>query len=751
MKHFFCSNKNNPWFLVFICILVVSLCAMLMMSKDAGNSGDEDGSQIPQGKNIVNYFKTNGADTTCMTFSNLKYYGSSPDVIAEYWNQTFKVENIHQSRHTFFAFYGWIALLFAGLIAYLIGGWRAATITVLLLFFSPRFLGHSLNNPKDIPFAAALTAGIYFIMLFFKQFPKVKIYTFIGLIFFIAFAISVRIGGVMLVAYFGLFGIIYLMMDHRKNRVQGSEFKVQSSKLKVKSSKVIVQSSNFKFQSLKTFRMLIYGLGIAIVSFFLGILLWPFALQSPINNTFAAFSEMSSFSLSIRQLFEGTLQWSNRLPWYYTPKFILITIPIDVLVGLILFFIFIRKDKKNYFNYFIIFFSFFFPIFWIVYTNANVYGGWRHSLFAYPPMVIAAALGFNLVIEWIAKKTTKITLISIIAMGAILLLWNPIRHIVLNHPYEYIYFNELEGGTKNAYGNYEMDYYYNSTREASEWLIANAQKSGLENGDKIIVLSWHTASVQYFLRNDTADFQVVYSRWDRRSEKDWDYAIFPITGMMPEEIKNVDFPPKNTVFQVKVDEKPICLVLKRETKDDFIGAQLKSNKEYAAAIPYLTNALKSDPTNISIYMNLIETFYNLGKLDSAKFYIDQILEYTPKFSPANFALANYYYNTGDAEKALKTLKVIRQNNIQFTESYQLTFQIYTERKDYINAEKVLLEYLAIGKFETKVFNQLVELYRVQGLNERSANKKAFIKFADMFEKFGKKEEAQQYRDAARKL
>jgi hypothetical protein len=398
MKHFFEKNKKNPWFWAFFTLITVTLFALPIMSKDAGNSGDEDGFQVPQGRNIVNYFKTNGEDTTCMSFQNLKYYGSSPDVIAEYWNRTFKVEDISQTRHIFNSLYGWLALLFAGLTAYLIGGWRAGVLTVLLLFFSPRFLGHSFNNSKDIPFAAAVMAAIYFMTLFFKQFPKVKIYTLILLTLFIAFAISVRIGGVLLYAYFGLFGLIFLIIDYRKNRVPGS---------KVKSTPSPRRRGKFSILNSQFFKLLLYGLGVAIVSYFLGILLWPYALQSPIKNPLEAFGEMSNFAIGIRQLFEREIQWSDMLPWYYTPKFVLITIPIAVIAGLLLFFAFLWKDKKNYFNYFIIFFTFFFPIFWIVYTNANVYGGWRHSLFAYPPMVVAAGLGFNLAIEWVAQKVVK--------------------------------------------------------------------------------------------------------------------------------------------------------------------------------------------------------------------------------------------------------------------------------------------------------------------------------------------------------
>ncbi|MCL2290805.1 MAG: hypothetical protein FWC34_08935 [Bacteroidetes bacterium] len=732
MKHFFNENKKNPWFWAFFIVIVVTLFAMPIMSKDAGNSGDEDGFQIPHARNVVNYFKTSGEDTTCMSFENLKYYGSSPDVLMQYWNDFFDVENISQSRHIFNALYGWIALLFAGLIAWLIGGWRASAITVLLLFFSPRFLGHSFNNPKDIPFAAGVMAATYFMILFFRQFPKVKISTLIFLILFIAFSISVRVGGVLLYAYFGLFGLVYLIVDYMKHRKDKARL-----------------APTFKSKFL---RMFLYGLGVVIVSYFLGILLWPYARLAPIKHTLEAFSEMSAFAIGIRQLFEGSLQWSDMLPWYYTPKFIFMTIPIAVIIGLLCFFVLLWKDKKNYFNYFIIAFAFLFPIFWIAYSGANVYGGWRHSLFAYPPMVVAAGLGFNLFIEWISKKTTKSAIINIaVVVVILLLLWHPIRHTVKNHPYQYIYFNELAGGINKAYGNHEMDYYYHSTREASEWVIANAIKSGLETGNKIKVATWHPASVQYFFRNDTADFHVSFSRWYERGNSDWDYAIFTITGIMSEEIKNANFPPKNAIYQIKVDGKPIGLVLKRETKDDFAGFQLKNKKEFESAIYHLKKVAETDPTNVSAFINLIESYFNTGKVDSAKIYIDQLLEYVPKYEPVNYMLAHYYNATREFDKALKVLKTTRENNVNFKAAYHFAFQLYAQQNDLKNAEKMMLDLLKINQLDEQGFNQLITIYKAQGLDERAAYKKAYRKHIEVFEKLGKKKEAQIYRDALKKL
>jgi tetratricopeptide (TPR) repeat protein len=350
------------------------------------------------------------------------------------------------------------------------------------------------------------------------------------------------------------------------------------------------------------------------------------------------------------------------------------------------------------------------------------------------------------------NKTTKILLINLAAIAAILLLlWNPIRHTVKNHPYEYVYFNELSGGTNKVFGNYEMDYYYHSTREAAEWVIANATKTGLETGNKIRVATWHAASVQYFFRNDTANFHVSFSRWYERGNNDWDYAIFTVTGMMPEELKSSNFPPKNTVYEVTVDGKPICLVLKRETKDDLTGSQLKNNQQFAPAIPHLKKALEADPSNISISMNLIECYFNTGKLDTAKMYIDQLLEYVPKYEPANYMWAHYCTYTGEPDQALKILRTIREHNVKFKAAYHFAFQIYAQQNDLKNAEKMMLGLLAADQLDEQGYSQLIAIYKAQGIDERGAYKKIYKKYIDMYEKKGNKKNAQMYRDALKKM
>lgn len=736
MKEFLRNNKKNFWFWAYLIVAVATLIALPIMSLDAGNTGDEDQFQIPQGKNVINYFKTHGEDTTCLNFQgNLQYYGSSFDIVTEFINQTFHIEDINISRHICNSLLGWLAILMVGLIAYQFGGFRAGVFAMILLFLSPRFLGHSFNNPKDIPFATAIISAIFSMILFFKQFPKVKWYTYVILVFSIAFSISVRIGGLILFGYFGLLGLVYLIVTFANEKKM---LNLSNKKTKV---------SFFDCISWKNvFKMLWMGLGICIVGYFMGLLLWPYALQSPIKNPIEAFRLMAGFDTSIRQVFEGAMLWSDKLPWYYTPKYILITIPIAVILGLILFFVFCWRKKENRFGAFILFFTFFFPIFWIVYTRANVYGGWRHAIFAYPPMVAAAGWGFSAIFQWLEEKCSKIKA-PIMNIGSLVvllvLLISPIRFIFANHPYEYTYFNGIVGGTKNALGNYELDYYYNSMREASEWIIANAEKPA--DGSKIKVASWHTASTSYFFRKDTANFQIKFARWYERESVDWDYAIFTVTGINPEHLRSKEFPPKNTIKTIDVDGVPIALILKRKDKNDYLAIQAKLNHQYDSAKIFAFKSLQKDPGNPGALITLAEIYCRQQQPDSSLFYINKYLKYDSQAEAAHYLKSYSYLLKNDIPTAIRVIKSSKAYNVKYAPIHYLAIQIYMQQQDFISAKKEFEELIELEMVDNEFVTLWLAYNRAQGIDENTAYAILYKKVANTLESHGKKKQAEEYR------
>jgi tetratricopeptide (TPR) repeat protein len=454
---------------------------------------------------------------------------------------------------------------------------------------------------------------------------------------------------------------------------------------------------------------------------------------------------MAHFAVSLRQVFEGASQWSNALPWYYTPKYILISVPIAVILGALIYPFVGGLKKSNRFTSFIVYFAFIFPIFWIVYSKANVYGGWRHAMFAYPPMVVAAGLGFNALVDFLKNKYLKIAATAL----PFLLLLLPLVHIIKNHPYEYVYFNELAGGTKKAYGQYELDYYYHSTRAASEWIIANAEKSGLETGDKIKVATWHTPSVAYFFRHDTAKFNVEFSRWYERGNNDWDYAIFVTTGINPVILRNGTYPPGNTVHTIEVDGVPIASILKRTDKKDYYGyVQMQAGNIDSAKILF-KQSLEILPENESVLTNLANIYLQQGLFDSAIFYLNKFLAFEPNNESANYMAAISYYHKRDYNQALSYCKEVSRNNPKSSNGYSLAASVYLQMNDIYSAEKELLKLMDVGAFDQNAANQLINIYRSQGLNERVAQKKMFKHLAESYRKLGNKELADQYEEASR--
>ncbi len=740
------KNKNNITWIAFFAVLLI---AMILMSIDAGMNGDEE-MQATHASNVLDYYQSFGKDTAAVSttilkngnpeFWNLPYYGQVIDNLASFIARFFNIEDIMLTRHIVSAIFGWIAILFVALMSLRISGnQKAAVFTALLLFLSPRFIGHSFNNIKDVSFATAMIMGIYYIYLFLSEFPYPKRATVIKLTLSIAFAMAIRVPGILLLPYFALFSLVFLIRQHYINKALK---KSTDTKRKIKITIQKEHTISYLFR-----KLLKYGIGIALAAYVLMVLAWPYAIEAPIAHVKEAFSGMSQFSTGIRQVFEGNFQWSDAFPWYYTPKYILITIPIAVIIGMLIYPFIGGWKKEKRFSTFIIYFTFIFPIFWIIYTKANVYGGWRHSLFTYLPMVIAAGLGFDALVEIVKNKYAKILL----SFLPFVLLLPPFFYIAKNHPYEYVYFNKTIGGVKGAYGNYELDYYYHSTREASEWIIKNAEKSGLETGDKIIVATWHPASVSYYFRHDTNRFSIGFARWYERGNSDWDYAIFVITGIAPELQKSQFFPPTNTVHTITVDGKPICLILKRNDKSDMIAYQYKEAQAYDSALLYLEKAIVLNPANEASLINIIEIYFDTKQLEKAKTYIDKFLAIEPHNEIANLYLMNYYLSINKIDQATQICNLLKTINYKNVQAYLVLSDIYMNRGNLIGAEQELLSLIDVGRIDDHIAQKLMKVFQAQGLNERAAAKKLYKVLADSFKKNGQKDLYYEYQQAYERM
>jgi hypothetical protein len=411
------------------------------------------------------------------------------------------------------------------------------------------------------------------------------------------------------------------------------------------------------------------------------------------------------------------MQWSSALPWYYTPKFILISIPVAAIVGAVAYLFAGGLKRENRFTTFIVYFSFIFPVFWIVYSGANVYGGWRHALFAYPPMAVAAGLGFGALTEVAKSKFLKIACAAL----PLALLLPSLAFIVRNHPYEYVYFNSFAGGVKDAFSRYEMDYYYHSTREASEWIKADAAKNGApDSARKVRVVTWHVPSVSYFLRKDTADFSVSFVRWNERGHSDWDYAVFTVTGINPELLKSKRaFPPKNTAYRVSVDGVPICIVLKREDRSDYYGYRAMQQGRVDEAMPHLRRALAYDEYNEQALDDIVNAYQRMGMADSALTSAKHWAKFNPGNSTALNHLATLYFNKGDLSNALLSANAITKLNPGDISGLWIAANVYVQENNPNAALRSLNRILQIrGNFKP-AYQLMAQIYSNAGNHQQA--------------------------------
>ena len=630
------------------------LILMLFLSKNAGISCDEV-LHYDHSVSVYNYFATHGHDQSALNtpVTNLKYYGQSYDDITTFLIKWFRIDDVYRFRHLTSSFAGWLAIFITGLFAAWISGYRTGIIVLFLYAVSPTFFGHSQNNLKDIPFALAYLSAIYFLLKFLKKGEK-NYLNLILLTLSIAFAISIRAGGLLMVCYSYLFLLFYYFYRYTiDKKIDFSEFR-------------------------KKFILICV---ISVISWFLSILIWPFALQAPVKNVIESYKIMAHFPSTFRQIFEGKVQWSDQMPWYYLPKSMLITIPIVVLSGLVLFIVFFRvkNNHEQVLIYGIIIFTILFPLFFVMYEKSNVYSSWRQFLFLYPCIVLLSSAGFNICYEYLRKNYLRWGLIILIFILSL----HPIRFMIKNPQFYYLYYNQLTGSLKGAYGNYETDYYYISQTAASEWLIDYLKNEKISGKVKVKA----TYSVEWQFRGHP-EIETSYFRYEERSMTDWDYAIVVNRYITPFKLKNRLWPPKDALHIIYADEVPVCAVIQRKTRDDYLGYVALNEGKYKESTTYFENALKFDNSDEMIFYNFGAALYNTGEYLKADSILKKGLEKNPDFEPILMYLGNIARSQNKNDEAIGYYKRVIEANKKYFEAYVSMAELLMEEN--VERSRILL-------------------------------------------------------------
>ncbi|MCB0523223.1 MAG: tetratricopeptide repeat protein [Lewinellaceae bacterium] len=681
---------------IFWGIALFGLLVLLFLSLGSGINAD-DKFQVDYSQKLLDYYGSFGKDTSALNISagNMHLYGGFFEVVTGAVNNVlgFTPDELayHQIRHASSAALGWVAMLCAALFAGLIAGRRAGIITLIIMLVSPRFVGDSLMNPKDIPFAAGYIMAIYNMAAVFDKLKNPGRWNLAGLVAGLGIALGIRAGGLLSFAILAM--------------IAGLHFLLKNGMLRAFSNRKALT------------KYALVTIGVAAAGYVFALLFWPYALQDPLHNPFVALSKFSELEVNIRVLFEGENVMSDSTPWNYALKWIVYTIPLLTLIGFAGGLLLINRLFKNYqpLWVYLALFAAIFPVFYVMYKNSVIHDGWRHLTFAYPPMCVVAALFWNEVFNMLPKKqAVQYSAYGVTGLMALI----PAAFIVSNPAMPYVYFNELKGGISGAYGKFETDYWGISIRQGLEWM----EKEGIigPNMQETVVIA---TNMYYSAKQLTAKYgdnvKVRYLRWERRCDEAWDYALYPTRFIYGTTLQKGMWPPDNAIHTIEAGGVPILAILKDNGKNCALGmASLKVN-DIENAIKYLKAEVENVPDNDLAWANLGQAYLNAGMLEESKGAAEKALEISPNDIQANNLVGIYFLNKNDAAAAKSQFELAIKREPSNATAWYFLGDLARTSGDNQTALNNLMKAIQVAPRFKPAYEMSAQIYESMGDNARA--------------------------------
>lgn len=430
-------RRTLAWWL-FVVFAAGLLPLMLYASYDFGATWDEKARH--KNGELVWEFMRGLRPRSDFATDGSRLYGGLFDVLCAAIEQYIPL-NRYVVRHGVNAFFGWIGIVYGGrLAARLFGSW-AGLLAMGLFVASPRYLGEAMNNPKDLPFAALSMAALYYITTVSPRFPYISIPTGLKIAVALALALNVRAGALMYLGYFGLLVIGYVIVGRTWSNRQLFDTATRLA-------------------------------AVSIVALVLGTAFWPWAQEAPLIRPLQALFGLSEYPYDAGMLFAGKVITSTKLPMSYVPWWFAIITPPVVLLGIALAAVI---GVRHYWKPLLLLAGVvLLPATLVIVRQSTLYDSVRHLLFIYPPLVVIAAGGWAAAILRVDGVWPRRFALAALAAGFI----NVMSYEIRSYPNEIVYFNELVGGPKGAFGRYDMDYWGNCLLEAVAWTAHVAKRSG---------------------------------------------------------------------------------------------------------------------------------------------------------------------------------------------------------------------------------------------------------------------------------
>ncbi|HEX6553278.1 MAG TPA: hypothetical protein VF026_10985 [Ktedonobacteraceae bacterium] len=447
--------KTVPLLLLGV-LLVTAFVSVFVFADQYGITIDEPQENM-YGQLVLNWYTSLGKDTSFMAFfpgSALQTHGAIFDVIIAQAQRVFG--HPWQTRAVvtgLAAFVGVVAIALCGLE---LGGWWAAFLAALSLWFYPRFFGAMFNNSKDIPFTSATILILWAVLLLVRHWETKRKYLINSVLvgFLIGLADAVRIVALFWYVILGLLVVGWWIYYGQRL---------------VKEKQVM---ANLRKQ-------VVVAMIIAVVSLITMYALWPYIILSPVHNLHKAITIMSKYPWTLAVPFAGRIYHANNLPRYYTPAWLIVGSPPAVVIfaaiGGLFACITLIKSKIIDTKIVLVCLALMVPLGALVYLRATLYDGMRQFLFLVPPLLLLGVYGLMSLCTFLVRRRQTIAVVGLVVL-ALCAQVQVIHDMVALHPYEYMYFSPLVGGVPGATGKYDLDYWGVCEKPSAEWLAGNYTK-----------------------------------------------------------------------------------------------------------------------------------------------------------------------------------------------------------------------------------------------------------------------------------
>lgn len=388
--------------------------------------------------------------------------------------------------HLYSIFFSILAVCAAGMVGREIGGWRLAFWASLLLAILPRFYGHAVFNPKDIPFAATYTWGLWGVVKVSCGMPGGKFRRWVGAGLLAGLAMATRLPGMIILAY--LFGLVVYRFASQSLPTNGR---------------------GWSAPSMRDWWDGIGGMIIVVLCSLLVLLVFfPSSHTNPFSDSARVMGALHEFSQNIPVFFRGQMYDAGSTPWYYLIWMLLVVTPIWQLLLLLIglgfsaWAIVAMYRRKVWWSSDIMplgatCLGFGFPIVYMLITQPAIHNGVRHALFVLPAAAVLMGYGLIRLMDLVSTKRQHLRLVGYLVVGGFSAM--SVLMLALLHPYQYVYFNQLAGGPSGAFGWYETEYWFTSMSDGLSKLQAWRREQGLANDDVTVMMTGPLEIAEYQL------------------------------------------------------------------------------------------------------------------------------------------------------------------------------------------------------------------------------------------------------------